>query len=144
MNNTFNFSNNNNSPDKPQITYFYETNPNTNTIQNLNDSPKNNISQLNQPQKPYDLNLNSYSNKIDKYKLQIIEKDNLLIDLKRKEKDLNKEIAKLKLSLSSKDDEIFKLEDKIQELLHSLKNTENQNEKNILNSQKQQKIILIK
>ena len=129
MNNTFNFSNNNNSPDKPQITYFYETNPNTNTIQNLNDSPNSNISQLKQPQKPYDLNLNSYSNKIDKYKLQIIEKDNLLIDLKRKEKDLNKEIEKLKLSLSSKDDEIFKLEDKIQELLHSLKNTENQNEK---------------
>ena len=129
MNNTFNFSNNNSPLNQPPMTYYFETNPNINTIISSNDSPKNNNALLNQPAISYEPNLTSYSNSIDKYKLQIFEKDKLLIEYKTKEKELNKEITKLKLALSSKDDEIFKLEDKIQELLHNLKNTENQNEK---------------
>ena len=129
MNNTFNFSNNNSPLNQPPMTYYFETNPNINTIISSNDLPKNNNILLNQPANPYEPNLTSYSNSIDKYKLQIFEKDKLLIEYKTKEKELNKEITKLKLALSSKDDEIFKLEDKLQELLHNLKNTENQNEK---------------
>ena len=130
MNNTFNMSNNISPINQPQIKYYFDTNPNMNTISNPNDSPKNNNILLEQPQISYEPNLTtySYSNSIDKYKLQIIEKDKLLIELKKKEKDLNKEIAKLKFSLSSKDDEIFKLEDKLQELLHNLKNCENQSQ----------------
>ena len=54
--------------------------------------------------------------------MQIIEKDKLIIDLKQKAKDLNKQIAKLNLLLNKKDEKIFLLEDKIQELLQNLKN----------------------
>jgi chromosome segregation ATPase len=68
------------------------------------------------------------SNQIDKFKLQIIEKDKIIIDLKQKEKDLNKQITKLNLHLNEKDDQIFRLEDKIQELLQVLKSVEFQNE----------------
>ena len=129
LNNTFNFSSNISPINKPPITYYFETNPNTNTVSDLNNSPKNNL-QIDQP-KSYDPNITSHLNSIDKYKLQIIEKDKLLIELKKKEKDLNKEIANLKFSLSSKDDEIFRLEDKLQEYLHNLKNSENQTEKKL-------------
>ena len=132
MNNTFNFSNNPSPLNRPPIAYYFDTSPNLNTISNPNLSPKNNDPQVNQPQISYEPNLTTYSNNsniIDKYKLQIIEKDQLLIEYKKKEKDLNKEITKLKLSLSSKDDIIFKLEDKIQELTHNLKTTENQTER---------------
>ena len=129
MNNTYDFSNNNNSQNIPPMTYYYETNPNINTISNPNETLNNNGASLIQPQISYEPNLPSISNTVDKYKLQIMEKDRLLIDYKKKEKDLNKEITKLKLSLSSKDDEIFRLEDRLQELLHNLKNSENINEK---------------
>ena len=130
MNNTYDFSNNNNnSQNIPPMTYYYETNPNINTISNPNETLNNNGATLIQPQISFEPNLPSISNTIDKYKLQIMEKDRLLIDYKKKEKDLNKEITKLKLSLSSKDDEIFRLEDRLQELLHNLKNSENINEK---------------
>ena len=129
MNNTYDFSNNNNSQNIPPMTYYYETNPNINTISNPNETLNNNGGTLIQPQISYESNLPSISNTVDKYKLQIMEKDRLLIDYKKKEKDLNKEITKLKLSLSSKDDEIFRLEDRLQELLHNLKNSENINEK---------------
>ena len=132
MNNTFNFSNNPSPLNRPPIAYYFDTSPNLNTISNPNLSPKNNDPQVNQPQISYEPNLTTHSNNsniIDKYKLQIIEKDQLLIEYKKKEKDLNKEITKLKLSLSSKDDIIFKLEDKIQELMHNLKTTENQTER---------------
>ena len=129
MNNTYNFSENISPINHPTITYYYDTNPNLGTISNPNLSPKNNDLINNQPQISYEPNITSNSNTIDKYKLQIIEKDQLLIELKRKEKDLNKEISKLKLSLSSKDDEIFKLEDKLQELQHNLKTNENQTER---------------
>ena len=130
MNNSFNISNNVSPLNQATIKYYFDTNPN-NTISNPNDSPKNNNLLLNPPKISYEPNLTTYSNSknsLDKYKLQIIEKDKLLIELKKKEKDLNKEIAKLKFSLSSKDDEIFRLEDKLQELLHNLKNTENQSQ----------------
>ena len=132
MNNTFNFSNNPSPLNRPPIAYYFDTSPNLNTISNPNLSPKNNDPQVNQPQISYEPNITTHSNNsniIDKYKLQIIEKDQLLIEYKKKEKDLNKEITKLKLSLSSKDDIIFKLEDKIQELTHNLKTTENQKKK---------------
>ena len=129
MNNTYDFSNNNNSQNIPPMTYYYETNPNINTISNPNETLNNNGASLIQPQISFEPNLPSISNTVDKYKLQIMEKDRLLIDSKKKEKDLNKEITKLKLSLSSKDDEIFRLEDRLQELLHNLKNSENINEK---------------
>ena len=129
MNNTYDFSNNNNSQNIPPMTYYYETNPNINTISNPNETLNNNGASLIQPQISFEPNLPSISNTVDKYKLQIMEKDRLLIDYKKKEKDLNKEITKLKLSLSSKDDEIFRLEDRLQELLHNLKNSENINEK---------------
>ena len=130
LNNTFNFSTNISPINKPAITYYFETNPNTNTVSDLNNSPKNNNLQIDQ-QKSYEPHITSHLNSIDKYKLQIIEKDKLLIELKKKEKDLNKEIANLKFSLSSKDDEIFRLEDKLQEYLHNLKNSENQTEKKL-------------
>ena len=130
MNNSFNISNNVSPLNQATIKYYFDTNPN-NTISNPNDSPKNNNLLLNPQKISYEPNLTTYSNSknsLDKYKLQIIGKDKLLIELKKKEKDLNKEIAKLKFSLSSKDDEIFRLEDKLQELLHNLKNTENQSQ----------------
>ena len=129
LNNTINYSTNNNPLNQPPMTYYFETNPKLNTLVTSAESPANINVILDQPQIPYEPNLNVCSNAIDKYKLQIFEKDKLVIELKTKEKELNKEIAKLKLSLSSKDDEIFKLEDKLQELLHNIKSTENQNEK---------------
>ena len=129
MNNTFNFSDNISPINHPTITYYYDTNPNIATISNQNLSPKNNDELNEQTKISYEPIITSNSKSIDKYKLQIIEKDQLLIELKKKEKELNKEITKLKLSLSSKDDEIFKLEDKLQELLHNLKTNENQNER---------------
>ena len=129
MNNTFNFSDNISPINHPTITYYYDTNPNITTISNQNLSPKNNDELNDRPKISYDPIITSNSKSIDKYKLQIIEKDQLLIELKKKEKELNKEITKLKLSLSSKDDEIFKLQDKLQELLHNLKTNENQNER---------------
>ena len=129
MNNTFNFSDNISPINHPTITYYYDTNPNITTISNQNLSPKNNDELNDRPKISYDPIIISNSKSIDKYKLQIIEKDQLLIELKKKEKELNKEITKLKLSLSSKDDEIFKLQDKLQELLHNLKTNENQNER---------------
>ena len=129
MNNTFNFSDNISPINHPTITYYYDTNPNIATISNQNLSPKNNDELNEQTKISYEPIITSNSKSIDKYKLQIIEKDQLLIELKKKEKELNKEITKLKLSLSSKDDEIFKLEDKLQELLHNLKANENQNER---------------
>ena len=127
MNNSLNISNNVSPLNQATIKYYFDTNPKY-TISNPNDFPKNNNLLLNPPKISYEPNLNTYSNSIDKYKLQIIEKDKLLIELKKKEKDLNKEIAKLKFSLSSKDDDIFRLEDKLQELLHNLKNYENQSQ----------------
>ncbi len=129
MNNTINFSTNPSPLNQTSMNYYFETNPNINTISNPNNSPTNNNLQIDQPKISYEPNLTSLSNPIDKYKLQIIEKDKLLIDLKKKEKDLNKEIAKLKFALSSKDDDIFRLEDKLQQLLHNLKNSENQTER---------------
>ena len=129
MNNTINFSTNPSPLNQTSMNYYFETNPNVNTISNPNNSPTNNNLQIDQPKISYEPNLTSLSNPIDKYKLQVIEKDKLLIDLKKKEKDLNKEIAKLKFALSSKDDDIFRLEDKLQQLLHNLKNSENQTER---------------
>ena len=129
MNNTFNFSDNISPINHPTITYYYDTNPNIATISNQNLSPQINDDLNSQLKISSEPNIISNSKSIDKYKLQIIEKDQLLIELKKKEKELNKEITKLKLSLSSKDDEIFKLEDKLQELLHNLKTNENQNER---------------
>ena len=131
MNNTINFSTNPSPLNQTSMNYYFETNPNVNTISNPNNSPTNNNLQIDQPKISYEPNLTSLSNPIDKYKLQVIEKDKLLIDLKKKEKDLNKEIAKLKFALSSKDDDIFRLEDKLQQLLHNLKNSENQTERKI-------------
>ena len=87
MNNTFNFSNNPSPLNRPPIAYYFDTNPNLNTISNPNLSPKNNDPQLNQPQISCEPNLTTYSNNsniIDKYKLQIIEKDQLLIEYKKK------------------------------------------------------------
>ena len=86
MNNTYDFSNNNNnSQNIPQMTYYYETNPNINTISNPNETLNNNGTTLIQPQISYEPNLPSISNIVDKYKLQIMEKDRLLIDYKKKE-----------------------------------------------------------
>ena len=68
------------------------------------------------------------SNQINKFKLQIIEKDKIILDLKQKEKELNKHINELNLSLTEKDDQIFHLEDRIKELLQALKSTETQTE----------------
>ena len=127
MNNTINYTGNINPLNQPQIPYYFETSPNLNTFPNQDNSPKNN--NLFSNQISYETNMTSIgSNQIDKFKLQIIEKDKLIIDLKQKEKDLNKQIAKLNLLLNEKDDQIFRLEDKIQELLQNLKNIEFQNE----------------
>ena len=127
MNKTINFSSNINPLNQPQIPYYFDTSPNFNTLSNPNNSPKNNNYFNNQIS--YETNLTSVcSNQVDKFKLQIIEKDKIIIELKQKEKDLNKEISKLNLSLNEKDDQIFHLEDKIEELIQNLKRTENQND----------------
>ena len=68
------------------------------------------------------------SNQINKYKLQVIEKDKIIFDLKQKEKELNKHINDLNLSLTEKDDQIFHLDNRIKELLQALKSTEAQTE----------------
>ena len=127
MNNTINYTGNINPLNQPQIPFYFETSPNLNTFPNQDNSPKNN--NLFSNQISYETNMTSIgSNQIDKFKLQIIEKDKLIIDLKQKEKDLNKQITKLNLLLNEKDDQIFRLEDKIKELLQNLKNIEFQNE----------------
>ena len=127
MNKTINFSSNINPLNQPQIPYYFDTSPNLNTLSNPNNSPKNNNYFNNQIS--YETNLTSVcSNQVDKFKLQIIEKDKIIIELKQKEKDLNKEISKLNLYLNEKDDQIFHLEDKIEELIQNLKRTENQND----------------
>ena len=125
MNNTINYSENINPLNQPQIPYYCETSPNLNTFSNQNNSPKNDNIFNNQIS--YETNMTSTgSNQINKYKLQVIEKDKIIIDLKQKEKDLNKYINELSLSLTEKDDQIFRLEDRIKELLQTLKSTETQ------------------
>ena len=127
MNNTINYSGNENPLNQPQIPYYFDTSPNLNTYPNQENSPKNDNLYSNQIS--YETNMTTVgSNQIDKFKLQIIEKDKIIIDLKQKEKDLNKQITKLNLHLNEKDDQIFRLEDKIQELLQVLKSVEFQNE----------------
>ena len=127
MNNTINYSGNENPLNQPQIPYYFDTSPNLNTFPNQETSPKHDNLYSNQIS--YETNMTTLgSNQIDKFKLQIIEKDKIIIDLKQKEKDLNKQISKLNLHLNEKDDQIFRLEDKIQELLQTLKSTEFQNE----------------
>ena len=127
MNNTINYSENINPLNQPQIPYYCETSPNLNTFSNQNNSPKNDNIFNNQIS--YETNMTSTgSNQINKYKLQVIEKDKIIIDLKQKEKDLNKYINELNLSLTEKDDQIFRLEDRIKELLQTLKSTETQTE----------------
>ena len=127
MNNTINYTGNINPLNQPQMPYYFDTSPNLDTFPNQENSPKHN--NLFNNQISYETNTTTTgSNQIDKFKLQIIEKDKLIIDLKQKEKDLNKQIAKLNLLLNEKDDQIFQLEDKIQELLQTLKNMEFQNQ----------------
>ena len=127
MNNTINYSGNENPLNQPQIPYYFDTSPNLNTFPNQEASPKH--VNLYSNQISYETNMTTVgSNQIDKFKLQIIEKDKIIIDLKQKEKDLNKQISKLNLHLNEKDDQIFRLEDKIQELLQTLKSNEFQNE----------------
>ena len=127
MNNTINFSENINPINQPQIPYYFDTSPNLNTFPNQENSPKNDNIFSNQIS--YETNPTTIcSNQIDKFKLQVIEKDKIIIDLKQKEKDLNKQITKLNLLLNEKDDQIFRLEDKIQELLQALKTAEFQTE----------------
>ena len=127
MNNTINYTGNINPLNQPQMPYYFDTSPNLDTFPNQENSPKHN--NLFNNQISYETNTTTTgSNQIDKFKLQIIEKDKLIIDLKQKEKDLNKQIAKLNLLLNEKDDQIFRLEDKIQELLQTLKNMEFQNQ----------------
>jgi len=127
MNNTINYSGNENPLNQPQIPYYFDTSPNLNTFPDQETSPKHDNLYSNQIS--YETNMTTLgSNQIDKFKLQIIEKDKIIIDLKQKEKDLNKQISKLNLHLNEKDDQIFRLEDKIQELLQNLKSTEFQNE----------------
>ena len=127
MNNTINFSENINPLNNPQIPYYFDTSPNLNSFTIQNNSPKNN--NLFNNQISYETNMTSIgSNQINKYKLQIIEKDKIILDLKQKEKELNKHINELNLSLTEKDDQIFHLEDRIKELLQALKSTETQTE----------------
>ena len=127
MNNTINFSENINPINQPQIPYYFDTSPNLNTFPNQENSPKNDNIFSNQIS--YETNPTTIcSNQIDKFKLQVIEKDKIIINLKQKEKDLNKQITKLNLLLNDKDDQIFRLEDKIQELLQALKTAEFQTE----------------
>ena len=127
MNNTINFSENINPLNNPQIPYYFDTSPNLNSFTIQNNSPKNN--NLFNNQISYETNMTSIgSNQINKFKLQIIEKDKIILDLKQKEKELNKHINELNLSLTEKDDQIFHLEDRIKELLQALKSTETQTE----------------
>ena len=127
MNNTINYSENINPINQPQIPLYFDTSPNLNSFTIQNNSPKNN--NLFNNQISYETNMTSIgSNQINKYKLQIIEKDKIILDLKQKEKELNKHINELNLSLTEKDDQIFHLEDRIKELLQALKSTETQTE----------------
>ena len=127
MNNTINYSENINPLNQPQIPLYFDTSPNLNSFTIQNNSPKNN--NLFNNQISYETNMTSIgSNQINKYKLQIIEKDKIILDLKQKEKELNKHINELNLSLTEKDDQIFHLEDRIKELLQALKSTETQTE----------------
>ena len=127
MNNTINYSENINPLNQPQIPLYFDTSPNLNSFTTQNNSPKNN--NLFNNQISYETNMTSIgSNQINKYKLQIIEKDKIILDLKQKEKELNKHINELNLSLTEKDDQIFHLEDRIKELLQALKSTETQTE----------------
>ena len=127
MNNTINYSENINPLNQPQIPLYFDTSPNLNSFTIQNNSPKNNNIFNNQIS--YETNMTSKgSNQINKYKLQIIEKDKIILDLKQKEKELNKHINDLNLTLTEKDDQIFHLEDRIKELLQALKSTETQTE----------------
>ena len=127
MNNTINYSENINPINQPQIPLYFDTSPNLNSFTIQNNSPKNN--NLFNNQISYETNMTSIgSNQINKFKLQIIEKDKIILDLKQKEKELNKHINELNLSLTEKDDQIFHLEDRIKELLQALKSTETQTE----------------
>ena len=127
MNNTINYSENINPLNQPQIPLYFDTSPNLNSFTIQNNSPKNNNIFNNQIS--YETNMTSIgSNQINKFKLQIIEKDKIILDLKQKEKELNKHINELNLSLTEKDDQIFHLEDRIKELLQALKSTETQTE----------------
>ena len=84
MNKTINFSSNINPLNQAQIPYYFDTSPNFNTLSNPNNSPKNNNYFNNQIS--YETNLTSVcSNQVDKFKLQIIEKDKIIIELKQKE-----------------------------------------------------------
>ena len=123
MNNTINFSENINPLNNPQIPYYFDTSPNLNSFTIQNNSPKN--ENLFNNQISYETNMTSIgSNQINKYKLQVIEKDKIIFDLKQKEKELNKHINDLNLSLTEKDDQIFHLDNRIKELLQALKSTE--------------------
>ena len=127
MSNTFNFSGNASPMNQPQIQYYFDTSPNLNSFSNQNNSPKND--NLINNQISYETNMTSIStNPVNKYKLQVIEKDKIILDLKQKEKDLTKQINDLNLSLTEKDDQIFRLEDRIKELLQIIKSTETQTE----------------
>ena len=127
MNNTINYSENINPLNQPQIPLYFDTSPNLNSFTIQNNSPKKN--NLFNNQISYETNMTSIgSNQINKFKLQIIEKDKIILDLKQKEKELNKHINELNLSLTEKDDQIFHLEDRIKELLQALKSTETQTE----------------
>ena len=127
MNNTINFSENINPLNNPQIPYYFDTSPNLNSFTIQNNSPKN--ENLFNNQISYETNMTSIgSNQINKYKLQVIEKDKIMFDLKQKEKELNKHINDLNLSLTEKDDQIFHLDNRIKELLQALKSTEAQTE----------------
>ena len=127
MNNTINYSENINPLNQPQIPLYFDTSPNLNSFTIQNNSPKN--ENLFNNQISYETNMTSIgSNQINKFKLQIIEKDKIILDLKQKEKELNKHINELNLSLTEKDDQIFHLEDRIKELLQALKSTETQTE----------------
>ena len=127
MNNTINFSENINPLNNPQIPYYFDTSPNLNSFTIQNNSPKN--ENLFNNQISYETNMTSIgSNQINKYKLQVIEKDKIIFDLKQKEKELNKHINNLNLSLTEKDDQIFHLDNRIKELLQALKSTEAQTE----------------
>ena len=127
MNNTINFSENINPLNNPQIPYYFDTSPNLNSFTIQNNSPKNENPFNNQIS--YETNMTSIgSNRINKYKLQVIEKDKIIFDLKQKEKELNKHINDLNLSLTEKDDQIFHLDNRIKELLQALKSTEAQTE----------------
>ena len=123
MNNTINFSESINPLNNPQIPYYFDTSPNLNSFTIQNNSPKN--ENLFNNQISYETNMTSIgSNQINKYKLQVIEKDKIIFDLKQKEKELNKHINDLNLSLTEKDDQIFHLDNRIKELLQALKSTE--------------------